>query len=384
MKTAAPRSPTRRVLLRGALQAGAAALAAPMLNLGRYAVAASPREYSERATRLVRETQCVDLKHALSLNPDELKRWLEVPDAFGADAREQFRRSGLKIIQTTLETDPDVLLDYAWHNGFVAAHSDVFFRVDAVSSLEPRTDGRIGIVFGCENSDHFRTLDDVDRYHSLGQRVSQLTYNVQNRLGAGATERVDGGLSDYGVAIVERMNKVGMAVDLSHCGERTTLDAISSSRKPVLFTHATTRALNPSHPRTKTDEAIRKLAAGGGVMGIAFLRVFARDREPTTIEHVLDHFDHVVRIAGIDHVAVGSDIALYGYDSLPRAIVAQSKAALKPGSYGFRDRDDVEGLDHPLRLYDLTEGLVRRGYTDPQIRQILGGNALRVLRTIWT
>jgi membrane dipeptidase len=376
---------TRRSLLRSAAYAGAATLAFPMLNLGRHAVAAdSAKKYSTRAIDLVKSTQCIDLKHALTLHPDVLKSWLTDVTAFGAQERALFRRTGLKIIQTTLETVPDTLLDYGWHNGFVAAHDDLFYRVDAVDELtQARTDGRIGIIFGSENSDHFATLDDVNRYYSLGQRVSQLTYNSQNRLGSGSTDRIDGGLSDYGAAITERMNKVGMAVDLSHCGPRTTLDAIAASQKPVLFTHATTRALNPAHPRTKTDEAITKLAAGGGVMGIAFLRVFATSSEPTTIEHVLDHFDHVARLVGVEHLAVGSDIALYGYDSLPRALVEASKANLKPGSYAFREKDDVEDLAHPERLYDLAEGLIRRKYSDRDIGLVLGGNAARVLQQIW-
>jgi membrane dipeptidase len=371
--------------LLGAAAAGAAGLSLPMINFGQHvAVSGSSRKYSARSIGLVEASRNVDLKHALTLHPEVLKSWLTDQNAFGAQERALFRSTRLKFMQTTLETVPDVLLDFAWHNGFVASHGDLFYRVNGPADLARAADeSRIGIIFGCENSEHFATLDDVDRYHALGQRVSQLTYNSQNRLGAGATDRVDGGLSDYGAAIVARMNKVGMAVDLSHCGPRTTLDAIAASSRPVLFTHATCRALNPSHPRTKTDEAIRKLAAGGGVMGIAFLRVFARDREPTTIEHVLDHFDHVVRLVGVEHVAIGSDIGPYGYDSLPRELVEASKANLKPGSYAFREKDDVEGLDHPARLLDLVEGLVRRKYTDRDITAILGGNALRALTAAW-
>ncbi|MGE0581341.1 MAG: dipeptidase [Steroidobacteraceae bacterium] len=375
---------TRRRVL-GAAAAGTAGLSLPMISLGQHAaVAGGPRKYSTRTLDLVDASRNVDLKHALTLHPTVLKDWLTRPDAFGAGEYALFRSTKLRIMQTTLETVPDVLLDFAWHNGFVASHGDLFYRVNGPADLDrPADERRIGIIFGCENSEHFTTPDDVDRYYALGQRVSQLTYNSQNRLGAGATDRVDGGLSDYGAAIVERMDRVGMAVDLSHCGPRTTLDALAASRKPVLFTHATCRALNPTHPRTKTDEAIRKLAAGGGVMGIAFLRVFARDREPTTIEHVLDHFDHVARLVGVEHLAVGSDIGPYGYDSLPRALVEASKANLKPGSYAFREKDDVEGLDHPARLYDLVEGLVRRKYADRDIVAILGGNAARVLTAAW-
>lgn len=374
---------TRRQLL-AAAAAGAAGISLPMLSVGQHAVAGSSRKYSTRTLDLIEGSGNVDLKHALTLHPTLLKSWLTRPDAFGAAERAMFRSTKLKIMQTTLETVPDVLLDFAWHNGFVASHGDLFYRVNGPADLaRQENDGRIGIIFGCENSEHFATLDDVDRYYTLGQRVSQLTYNSQNRLGSGSTDRVDGGLSDYGVAIVERMNKVGMAVDLSHCGPRTTLDAIAASTLPVLFTHATCRALNQSHPRTKTDEAIRKLAAGGGVMGIAFLRVFARDREPTTIEHVLDHFDHVARLVGVEHLAIGSDIGPYGYDALPRELVNASKANLKPGSYAFREKDDVEGLNHPARLYDLVEGLVRRKYSDRHIAAILGGNAVRVLTAAW-
>jgi len=182
---------------------------------------------------------------------------------------------------------------------------------------------------------------------------------------------------------VERMNKGGLLIGCSHFGDRTTLDALSLSKSPVLITHSVARKLNPSHPRTKSDEAIRKMAKTDGVMGIGFLRVFVRDREPTTIEHALDHFEHVIRLVGIDYVAIGSDIALYGYDSLPREYVEATKKNLKPGTYKFREKDDIEGLNHPKRIYDLTEGLIRRGYNDSDISLILGGNAKRVLSAAW-
>jgi membrane dipeptidase len=172
------------------------------------------------------------------------------------------------------------------------------------------------------------TLDDVDLFHGLGQRVSQLTYNARNLIGNGSTERRDDGLSDYGLAVVSRMNQVGMAVDVSHSGDRTTLDAIEASTRPVLITHSNCRALVPGHPRCKTDEAIRKMAAAGGVMGITGVRMFVRAEEPTTIEHVLDHFDHVARLTSVEHVGLGSDMDLDGYDDLP----AEDQAGCAPAT----------------------------------------------------
>ncbi|MGH7464548.1 MAG: dipeptidase, partial [Longimicrobiales bacterium] len=223
----------------------------------------------------------------------------------------------------------------------------------------------------------------IRTFHSLGQRISQLTYNARNRIGSGATERTDGGLSDFGVSVIERMNEVGMAVDVSHCGDQTTLDAFEVSRQPVLITHSNCRALVPGHPRCKTDEAIRAVGRAGSVMGITGVRMFVKADEPTTIEHMLDHYDHVARLIGPDHVGVGSDIDLFGYDAMPAEANQRLRAGYK-GSYGFRDRIDIEGVDHPKRMYDLTEGLIRRKYTDAQISGILGGNFKRVLSQVWS
>jgi len=177
------------------------------------------------------------------------------------------------------------------------------------------------------------------------------------------------------------MNKLGMAVDVSHCGDTTTLDACSVSKQPVLITHSNCRALNP-HPRCKTDEAIQKISASGGVMGITGVRMFVSAKEPTTIENLLDHYDHVAKLVGVEHVGVGSDIGLDGYDALPDLVRKKLHASYK-ASYGFREKDDIEGVDHAKRTYDLTEGLIRRGYSDANIELILGGNFQRVLAQIW-
>jgi membrane dipeptidase len=246
-----------------------------------------------------------------------------------------------------------------------------------------KSSGKIGIVLGIQNSDHFRRPDDVEFFRGIGQRVSQLTYNSRNLIGNGSTERRDEGISDFGVAIIERMNKAGMAVDVSHCGDRTTLDAFEISKQPVLITHSNCRALVPGHPRVKTDEAIKKVGQAGSVIGITGVRMFVRAEEPTTVEHVLDHFDHVNKLIGWEHLGVGSDIDLYGYDAMPAELNKRLRAGYK-GSYGFREKIDVEGLNHPQRMFDLTEGLIRRKYSDAAIEGILGTNFKRVLSQIWS
>jgi membrane dipeptidase len=222
----------------------------------------------------------------------------------------------------------------------------------------------------------------VNYFYSIGQRISQLTYNSKNRIGTGCTDPVDEGLSEFGVSIVQRMNRVGMAVDVSHCGDKTTLDTFEASKKPVLITHSNCRTITPGHPRCKTDEAIRKMAATGGIMGLTGVRNFVRPDEPTTIEHFIDHIDHVAKLVGVEHVGLGSDSDLDGYDDLPPAMLKSLRSSYKD-TYAFREKLDIEGLDHPKRMFDLTEALIRRGYNDTDIEGILGGNFIRVVSVIW-
>lgn len=364
----------------------AAVVGAPFINRGRFDLFPGQPAYSERCVRLVRESIVIDMLGLFSLGPDNTK-WMRNPDTFTAADAQRFRDSGITALHPAVGTGgPDAynstLSFLTLNNGFVASR-DEFMRIDSADDFaRAKSGGRIGVILGVQNSEHFRTVRDVETFHAVGQRVSQLTYNSRNMLGNGSTERRDEGLSDYGVAIVAKMNEVGMAVDVSHCGDRTSLDAFEVSKKPVLITHSNARALNPGHPRCKPDEVILACGKAGSVMGLTAVRNFVKGSEPTTIESYLDHFDHVAKLIGIEHVGIGSDIDLFGYDAMPAEDYRRLKAAYK-GTYAFRDKIDIEGVDHPKRMYDLTEGLIRRKYTDAQVTGVLGGNFVRVLREIW-
>src|SRR5262245_29910660 len=380
---------TRREVLQRTAAAGAGLVAAPMLNRGHFRLfASSLTEYSTRSIDLVQRATVIDMLSPLTLNFPKQAKWFKDPETFTAADLQPFKESGINVFHIGVgmggpDAYTEVLKFFAGWNGFIAHHGEHFMRIDSAASLERvKASSKIGILLGLQNSDQFRTPADVDFFRGLGQRVSQLTYNSRNLIGNGSTERRDEGISDFGAAIIERMNKVGMAVDVSHCGDRTTLDAFDISKKPVLITHSNCRALAAGHPRCKTDEAIKKVGAAGSVMGITGVRMFVKNDEPTTIENVMDHFDHVSKLIGPDHLGVGSDIDLYGYDAMPPELNKQLRASYK-GSYGFREKIDIEGVDHPRRMYDLTEGLIRRKYSDKDIEGILGGNFKRVLSQIW-
>jgi membrane dipeptidase len=376
---------TRRNMLKGV----AAIVAAPMINRGRFCLfAGSSTEYSGKAIDLVGRATVIDMLSVLTLDFNKQNKWFKDPDTFTAADFQPYKESGINVFHPAIgmggpNAYESVLQFFASWNGFLANGQDYFMRIDSVADLKRvKQSGKLGIILGVQNSEQFRRPDDVDFFRALGQRVSQLTYNARNLIGNGSTERRDEGISDFGVSIIERMNKVGMAVDVSHCGDRTTLDAFEISKKPVLITHSNCRALVPGHPRLKTDEAIKKVAQAGSVIGITGVRMFVKGDEPTTVEHVLDHFDHVRKLIGPEHLGVGSDMDLYGYDAMPPELNKQLRAGYK-GSYSFREKIDIEGLNHPKRIFDLTEGLIRRKYSDADIEGILGGNFERVLGQIW-
>jgi membrane dipeptidase len=361
-----------------------------MINRGRYRLfAGSATEYSARAIELVSRSVVIDMLSPLTLDFPKQAKWFRDPESFTQADLQPFKTSGINVFHPAIgmggpEAHMETLKLFAAWNGFITNHDQSFMRVDSAADLSRvKESNKIGVILGLQNSEQFRNPGDVDLFRGLGQRVSQLTYNSRNLIGNGSTERRDDGISDFGALIIERMNKVGMAVDVSHCGDRTTLDAFEISKRPVLITHSNCRALVPGHPRCKTDEAIRKMAASGGVMGITGVRMFVKADEPTTIGHALDHFDHVKKLVGPESLGVGSDMDLDGYDDMPPALNKQLRAGYK-GSYGFREKIDIEGIDHPRRMFDLVEGLIGRKYTDKEIELILGGNFKRVLSEIWS
>jgi membrane dipeptidase len=346
-----------------------------MINRGRFRLfAGSTKEYSARAVDILERTTVIDMLGLLTLDWRKLRRWQQVPGSFTEADFQKLLASGISIFHPAVELPArEDSFGTAWNwlcglDTLITSYPRYFVRVENVADLDrAKSERKIGVVLGMQNAEHFRTCEDVVRFYSLGQRISQLTYNTRNQLGCGCMERSDTGLTEYGVSVIAEMNRLGMAVDISHAGDRTALDACAASCKPLLVTHTNCRSLVPRHPRCQSDEAIKMLAACGSVIGMTGIRTFVRNTEPTTIEHMLDHFDHVARLAGVEHVGVGSDTDLDGRD--------RSKATR---------RFDIEGLDHPQRIYDLAEGLIRRKYSDDDIELMLGGNFRRVLAEIWT
>jgi len=264
-------------------------------------------------------------------------------------------------------------------------------RVRSVSDIRAaKASGRTGLIYGFQDGVCFETdLDRLETFHRLGIRVIQPTYNRRNRLGDGCLEPSDAGLSDVGHEAVERMNVLGILVDLSHCGRVTAADAIRRSARPVAFTHTGCAAL-ADHPRNRTDAELRAVANKGGVSGIYVMPYLAGGRQPTA-DDVVRHIEHAVNVAGEEHVSIGTDGTLSTI-ALTRDFVrsftanvarrrAAGIAAPQESQEGYLFAND---LNTPRRFEQLADRLSLRRHSADRIEKLLGTNLLRVFGAAWT
>ncbi len=269
----------------------------------------------------------------------------------------------------------------------VARYRDRLTLVRRFSDVEhARQERKLGILPNLQNSTAIGTdLSRLDLFYDLGVRQIQLTFNWRNWVGDGCTERTQAGLSYFGVELVHRMNELGILVDVSHSGHRTTLDAIEVSEKPIVFSHTNCKALC-DHPRNKTDDQIRALARSGGVMGISSFNWFVSDKPRSSLDDLLDHYDHAIRLVGPDHVGIGSDFGLPGWEGTEPDAEWERHRRI----YGEREWETLRGrfppyieeVNHAGRYRVIAQGLERQGHSSADIEKILGLNFLRVYREV--
>ncbi len=267
------------------------------------------------------------------------------------------------------------------------AHQDFVIKVESVDDiLRAHKEGRVGIVFGMEGAASIENeLDRIDILYGFGLRLMGITYSESNALGSGLKESADGGLTAFGCKAVERMNKLGMAIDVSHVGPRTALDVVAASSNPIFISHVGARALWESK-RLATDELLTACADKGGVIGVeAAPHTTLTDKHRRhSIVSFMEHFTYIVDLVGIDHVAFGPD-TLYGdHVGLHHAMLGNLSLKDLLGTQSFEEVDYVQGLENPTETSkNIIRWLVKENYSDEEIAKVLGGNILRVLRQVW-
>jgi membrane dipeptidase len=362
-----------------------------LVTLGRAIALASlaPRVLAENAepfspsvADLYRKSVIIDTLCAPFTSDDAL------PDAA---LIEVVRRSGITAINFTISapTFEGTIDSLAYVDALVEQSPEVFMVVRQYSDIaRAKREGKIGIMPGFQYT-QFLEADPsrIETFRRLGVRIMQLTYNNRSDFGDGCLEPGNAGLSKAGLAAVKKMNEIGVAIDLSHSGYRTTSEAIEASKKPVLVTHSGCASIY-AHPRNKPDEVMKALADKGGYFGVYLMPYLVASPTVPTREHVIDHVLRAINVCGADYVGIGSDGSIQAVALTPEQkkafdedIARRKKLGIgAPGEDRYPYVPDLTGPDH---MEVIAAELQKRGHTSAVIEKVLGANFQRVIGEIW-
>ena len=279
-----------------------------------------------------------------------------------------------------LELAVDGLMEY---DRYVAAHRDLFVKATSVADVDrARRSGRLAVFYLYQNATQFDDdLDRVDLFYRMGLTSCQVTYNERNLAGVGCRAEGDnGGLTEFGREMVDRMNAVGMLVDLSHANIPTMADTIRHSRMPVIISHTACNAVH-EHERNTTDENLRLLADNGGVVGVCQLRPFLTFTKQDNLHTYFDHIDHAVQVCGVDHVCIGSDRDHRVIEMTPEyeaELRAEEGSQVQSSELPYF----IDELNGPQRMEVVWDGLVGRGYSEDVVEKVMGENLYRLYREV--
>lgn len=314
---------------------------------------------------------------------------MDAPPA--AETLAAVRQSGISAINFTIseQTFEGTVNNIGAVEMLVEKHPDTFLIVRLNSDIaRAKRENKIGIMLGFQYTSFLEeNTERIEMFRQLGVRIMQLTYNNRSTFGDGCLEPGNAGLSKAGVAAIKKMNDLGVAVDLSHSGYRTTSEGIAESKKPILITHSGCAAVY-AHPRSKPDEILKTLADRGGYFGVYLMPYVVASPTVPTREHVLDHVVHALNVCGADHVGIGSD------GSIQKTVLsAEQKAAFDkdiarrkklgigaPGEDRYPYVPDLNGPDH---MEIIANELAKRGQPTSVIERVLGANFQRVIGEIW-
>lgn len=267
------------------------------------------------------------------------------------------------------------------------AHQDFVTVGETLADIRRAHDeGKVAHVFALEAATAIENeLDRLDILYGMGVRQSGIAYSEANTLGSGLKERGDGGLTYFGEKAVARMNKLGIAIDISHSGDRTSMDVITASTKPIFITHAGARSVWPTN-RMKPDDVIRACAERGGVIGIeaAPHTTLSAAHPLHNLDSFMDHVEYCVDLVGVEHVAFGPDTLFGDHVGLHRAFAGNLSIAQAHGHVEYEEVEYVDGLENPAEeFFNIIGWLVKHGWSDSDIRAVLSGNITRVLEEVW-
>ncbi len=335
--------------------------------------------------------QAVETKHAETKHVVDMCAWLHPWDR---SAFEELKAGGVTCVGvtcTTWEGSQETLRKIADLYDVIEQNSDLALLVKGAADLRAAAEsGRVGVLLHFQNTS---ALDDdirlVRLYRELGVRVIQLTYNTQNSVGAGCYEGRDSGLTEFGTSLVRELNDCGILIDVSHCGDRTAMEAMAASRAPVVITHANLRRF-ADKTRNKSDEVCRAVAEQGGIIGLATYSNLLPRGADTSVEEFCDLVEATVELVGIEHVGLGTDY----YDGMPPEMVRGwttgrwSRAV--PAHMDLVDPDwkgevapFTDWFRSPRDMPNVGAALDARGFDETSVNAVMGRNWVRLMSQVF-
>ena len=278
----------------------------------------------------------------------------------------------------------DTMSNIAQWKSWFREWDDILVQVHDVNDIErAKIDGKVGIILGWQNTSGIdNDLDNLILFRDLGVRIIQLTYNSQNLVGAGCWETNDSGLTDFGHEVVSAMNDLGILIDLSHVGPKTSDDAIKYSKRPVAYTHCC--PMLKQHARNKTDEQLRTIAKANGFVGFASYTPFLPKGEDSTLADCVSAIEYVINIVGENRVGIGTDwvqdqnIDFFNY-------LSSDKGKGKPTSTPHKKVPSMpKGLESLGSFWNFIPAMEEAGWSEGKIRKILGENWVNFLGEVWS
>lgn len=304
---------------------------------------------------------------------------------WGRDIFEDMRKGGITAANCTVSVWEDfknTVNNIGDMKNLIRKNAELVSLVRTADDiLKAKKDGKTGIILGFQNAHAIEDkLEYVEAFHDLGVRVIQLCYNTQNLVGTGCYER-DGGLSDFGREVIAEMNRVGILVDLSHVGSKTSEETILESKKPVTYSHCLPAGLK-EHPRNKSDEQLRFIADRGGFVGVTMFSPFLKRGIESTIGDYIEAIDYVINLIGEDAVGIGTDFTQgYGHDFFEW--LTHDKGRYRRLT-NFGKVVNPEGIRTIGDFPNLPVAMERAGWKAAKIEKVMGGNWLRLFKDVWS
>jgi membrane dipeptidase len=287
----------------------------------------------------------------------------------------------------TVDTSTKIIHD--WLDKIETNPAKLVLVHDTADICLAKAQGKLGIIFHFQGSCNIGgDLKNLEMFHRLGLRMVQLCYNVKDLVGCGCTVPEDQGLTGFGREAIAEMNRLGIVVDCAHTGLRTTREAIAVSKTPVIVSHANARAIC-ANSRNLPDSMIKEIADNGGVIGLNGFPAFVAAKQKPTLDDLLDHACYIADLVGVQALSVGVDYFEYQagiVDDATAGIVYDyliKSSTWAPDEYPPPPWHYPQGMELPDKLPNLTTGMLRRGFSEKEVKDILGGNLLRIFGQVW-